>query len=601
MAINVNFNGASIRKPGAYSRSQVNLSGGFPLAPSGIVAIIGEAEGGAPGASSGVQTFTSEDISSLTEKYKSGPIVDAARILISPARDARVSNGAGLIRVFKTNQSTQASLALANAAPVTLMNLTSKNWGADENLISVLVSAGVTDVAARIITVQKGDLKEVLSENANAAILVIQYVGAGSAATLSIASGVLTTTVTGSPLDNLSHTLAGKTVKQLVDLIDAHASYTCTTTLKMAASKSALDLDAISTPLDIMTTTKTLRAQQKELLDIINGESSLISAAGVANVEGTIATIAAKKFLTGAVKGASTNSNFQTGMDALLSVRCNEVIPLISRDASVLSPLGLTDSSSTFTVDAVNIQAVTHCITASNTKNRSERNCYVSKKASFSAVQSAAQDLNHERASMLFQDVEVLGADGNLSFQDPWAAACIVAGIQAGTDVGTPATFKLINVNGLQHQDYNAKTQVELAIDAGLTPLEPVDSGGFRVVVHNTTYGKDANFVYNRVHTLAASDFVAYNLRQQLEAIFVGEKARSGSAKAIENTVISIMSSFLSAELIVGDDTNDGLGWKNLTVSIAGSTASVEVTITPVQGIDFILNRITLDNIRQSA
>jgi hypothetical protein len=202
---------------------------------------------------------------------------------------------------------------------------------------------------------------------------------------------------------------------------------------------------------------------------------------------------------------------------------------------------------------------------------------------------------------MLFQDVEVLGTDGNLAFKDPWAAACIVAGIQAGTPVGTPATFKGVNANGIRHASYNSKTQVDLAIAAGLTPLEEVDSGGIRVVVHNSTYSKDANFVYNRPSVLEAADYVAFNLRAQLEAIFVGEKARSGSAEAIKNAVVSIMSAFLADEIIVGDDTNENLGWKNLTVTISGNVATVEITITPVQGIDFVLNKITLDTIRQSA
>jgi hypothetical protein len=61
------------------------------------------------------------------------------------------------------------------------------------------------------------------------------------------------------------------------------------------------------------------------------------------------------------------------------------------------------------------------------------------------------------------------------------------------------------------------------------------------------------------------------------------------------------MDSFLRADIIVGDDTNDKLGYKDLVVSLSGNTAYIDVTITPVQGVDFILNRITLDNIRQSA
>jgi len=600
MAINQSFAGANLLKPGAYSQTKVNLSGGFPLAATGIVAIIGEALGGAPGAVDGVQTFTSEDIAALIDKYKSGPIVDAARILVAPARDARVPNGASLIRVWKTNASTKASLNLANAAPVTLFQLSSANYGDDENLISVDVDAGAVEPNARIITVQKGSVTEVLSENEYAALLSIQYTGAGSAAALSISATTLSTSITGAAPDNLSIPLAGKTIKQLVDLIEAHAAYTASTTYKLASSKSAADLDPITTPLDILTS-KTLRGQQKELLDIINTESQLITATRASGVEGTIAALAAKQFLSGAVRGASTNTLFQNGFDALLATRVNTVVPLIAQDASALISSGDTDPASTFTVDAVNLQALTHCILASNTKNRSERNCYVAKKASFANAQAAALDLNHERASMLFQDVEVLDASGDLVFKEPWAASCILAGIQSGTPVGTPATFKLINANGIRHQDYNQKTQVDLAIESGLLPLEDVDSGGIRVVVQNATYSKDANFVYNRPSVLAAADNVAYNTRAQLEAIFVGEKARTGSAEAIKNAVVALMSTFLQNEIIVGDDTNNGLGWKDLLVTIIGNVAYVDITITPVQGIDFVLNRITLDNIRQSA
>jgi hypothetical protein len=597
MALSRNFNGSSIYKPGAYSRTKVNLAGGFPLSASGVVAIIGEAEGGAPGTSDGVQTFTSEDIAALISKYKSGPIVDAARILVSPARDARVANGASMIRVYKTNASAAAALALSNGT-TTLYNIASKNFGSDENLISVKVEAGL-NANARIITVQKGSTKEVLSENAYEAQMVLTYTGAGTAALLTVSPTTLAVTVTGAPLDDLSISLAGKTIQDVVDIIDNHANYTATTTVKFANAKPASNLDPITTAIDLITA-KTLRAAQKEILDIIAAESSLISATRVSNVQGQAAVLA-RTFLAGGAKGASTNSSFQAGFDALLAARCNIVVPLVAQDASVLVPLGETDPASTFTNDAVNLQAVTHCITASNTKNRSERNCYVAKKASFANAQSAAQDLASERASMLFQDVEVLNSDGDLEFLAPWAASCILAGIQAGTDPGTPSTFKIINVNGIRHQDYNQKTQIDLAIKAGLTPLESLDTGGFRVVVGNTTYGVDQNFVFNRVSVVEAADTVSYNLRQQLESIFIGNKAKTGTADAIRNTVISIMDTFLRAEIIVGDDTNDKLGWKDLTVVLNGNTAEIDVTITPVQGIDFILATITLDNIKQSA
>lgn len=596
MSIRVPFNGASLAKPGAYSRTTVNLSGGFPLAQTGIVAIVGEALGGAPGSSDGVQTFTSEDIASLIAKYKSGPIVDAARLLVAPAKDNRVANGASLIRVYKTNASTAASRALQNSAPTDLFQLTSRNFGEDENLINVTVANG-SSANNKVITIKKGGVTETLSENAYDAVLSLQYVGADAGAVTAViqnVSGVKTLTITTSatPADDLAISLPGKTMQDLVSIIDANAAYTATLLTAKLGTQSAASLDFISTALDVKTSAKTLRRAQQELLDIVNSQSQLVSMTQVANAEGLPANVG-PVFLSGAVRGASANSNFQAGFDALLAVRCNIVVPLVSQDASALIAGGDTDPASTFTVDAVNLQALTHCITASNTKNRSERNCYVSKKASFAAAQAAAQALNHERASMLFQDAQVLNSNGDLVFLDPWASACMVAGIQAGTEVGTPATFKFVNANAIRHQDYNSKTQVDLAIDAGLLPLEEADSGGFRIVVHNTTYGIDANFVYNRVSVIEAADYVAYNLRQQLEAIFVGNKAATGTAQSIKNTIISIMDSFLRANIIVG--------FKNLLVTLVGNTAFVDITITPVQGVDFILNRITLDNIRQSA
>lgn len=602
MAIRVPFNGASLAKPGSYSKTTVNLSGGFPLSATGVIAIVGEALGGAPGSSDGVQTFTSEDIAALIAKYKSGPIVDAARLLVAPAKDNRVPNGASIIRVWKTNASLKSTKILQNAAPANLFNLSSLNFGEDENLINITIANG-SSANNKVFTIKKNGASETLSENAYDAALVLQYTGADAAAALTIqnVSGVKTLVVTATTgPESISISLPGKSIQDVVDMIDANASYVASTTFRNAKTTSAASLDFISTSLDVKASAKTLRRAQQELLDIVNSQSQLISMTQVANAEGLPANIG-PVFMAGAARGASANSNFQAGFDALLATRCNEVVPLVSQDASALISSGDTDPASAFTVDAVNLQALSHCITASNTKNRSERNAYVSKKASFSACATAAQNLNHERASMAFQDVQVLGADGNLSFKDPWAAACMLAGIQAGMEVGTPSTFKFINANSIRHQDYNSKTQVDLAIDAGLCPLEESDNGGFRVVVGNTTYSADANFVFNRVSVLAAADYVAYNLRQQLEAIFVGNKGATGTAQSIKNTIISIMDAFLRANIIVGDDTNDLLGYKDLLVTLVGNTAFVDITITPVQGVDFILNRITLDDVRQSA
>ena len=46
MAIEINFNGHSLYKPGVYSKSTVKQVGGFPLTGASYVGIVGEAVGG---------------------------------------------------------------------------------------------------------------------------------------------------------------------------------------------------------------------------------------------------------------------------------------------------------------------------------------------------------------------------------------------------------------------------------------------------------------------------------------------------------------------------------------------------------------------------
>ena len=59
----------------------------------------------------------------------------------------------------------------------------------------------------------------------NAPALKIQYTGSGTAASLSIAGGMLTTTVTGTPADNLNITLASYNNQQLVQYLNSVGHY----------------------------------------------------------------------------------------------------------------------------------------------------------------------------------------------------------------------------------------------------------------------------------------------------------------------------------------------------------------------------------------
>ncbi len=131
MAIKKQFGGATIRKPGAYSRTQTSPDGGGQSAETGVLFLIGEADAGPGGSEEGIQRYSAAAFNQFKAKYRSGPLVDAAKAAIAPSRTPGIG-GAGTFLVWKTNASVQASLALAN----TYGTLKAREYGSGGNRIT---------------------------------------------------------------------------------------------------------------------------------------------------------------------------------------------------------------------------------------------------------------------------------------------------------------------------------------------------------------------------------------------------------------------------------------------------------------------------------
>jgi hypothetical protein len=165
---NVNFNGAGIILPGAYSRIDAS-----ELVPSSqglatVVAIVGDCTGGAPGVP---QYFRSGD--SAKAIFRSGPLLDAIRFAYSPSNDGS-QGGADLVIAIRANPATQSTLALAANAG-TGITLTSRDYGLWTTGIQAKVEAG--SVSGKKITIQYvdpalGTITEVYDNQANIAALV---------------------------------------------------------------------------------------------------------------------------------------------------------------------------------------------------------------------------------------------------------------------------------------------------------------------------------------------------------------------------------------------------------------------------------------------
>lgn len=735
MAISVSFAGSTIYRAGAYSETEIDLGGGFPLSPTGLVAIFGEAEAGAPGsaeANIANNVFSPEGMALIRAKYGSGPIVDAASFLFAPATDGAVPAGAQAVYIYKTNASTRATLALANSYGT----VRAREYGQGGNLVSfkniltaetaathsgsATVASGAVDTASTqtlVIGINGADPishtiatsanRAALLSNLNAAftgltftanasnnIVITQTAGtnlhrngfgrsfqiyststalvtfgftaglytpavepsaaatlyssrdlleesdtlggnvvlaigyqtaetAVTAATVTISDDDITLTVTGGT-DAGSRILKKANYATLGDVVTAignlNSKWAAELPSNIYSQLSVEALDQITTvgAQSGTTTDAKYPARLKrdawdtaEFFDA-SSQASIVSQLELGLPDEVQSVLGTGVALSGGAKGATSTAAVTAALEAFTKIRANMVVPLFSRDASDDIADGLTESTSAYTIAGIHQAVKTHLSLMATVKRRSERQGYLSYRASYADVKEQAGVLADPRCQLMFQDIKQNDSEGNLKWFQPWALACLVAGARAGSPVGTPLTFKYLNCSGIRHTademtteeeditlDFDPVTQADDAIAHNVTFLEAPQSGGFRLAMDNTTYGKDGNWVYNRGHVLYAADVLAFDFRTQTENIFVGKK-NTISANEAKSICESILATYLSQGITVS--TADApLGFKNLIVSINGNVLNIDVTVKLVEGIDFVLEKITLSRATGSA
>lgn len=719
MAINVSFNGATIYKPGSYSKTNIDLGGGFPLGPAGLIAVLGEADAGAPGSQEiniANNRFSADQISVIRSKYRSGPIVDAAGMLFAPAADAAIPSGAQTVWFYKTNASVRAELPLAT----TYGTARAREWGVGGNKVSVknvlipetaattsssgpfdesTVPAGnftmrvnggasvtvtvagtyatnaalvadvatwsvpgvsfsvtgsngaseiaVTQVAAptahqngwgrsfQIIdgtnnpipamnlsegiftpavepsaTITLNHLRDGYSESdslGGAVVLELGHDGSGGVTSASVsvtASNITLTTNLGS----VSLPKSGFAIlKDLVDELNlaSYGGWSASLSSPLYNQLSLDVLDIVSSVGAMSTLGEKPARIKKDASDVADFFAESAMAELIDQAVKGLPDALAETLLVGGARGATNPASIVTALEKFEKFHVNAIVPLFSRDATEDIADSLTDSGSTYTIDAIHQAVKTHISLMKTTKKRSERQGYLSLKDDYAACKTKAGDLADGRMQLLIQDVRQTDGQGVIKWFQPWALACLMAGARGGAPIGEPMTFKFLNCSGIRHTaqpmstpdadimiDFDPDLQTDDAIQAGITFLENPQTGGFRVVVDNTTYGRDGNFVWNRGNVIYAADIVAFNFRNSLEAIFVGKK-NTVSVADISGVASTILNGFLTQGITVS--TPDApQGFKNLVVRLEGNTIYVEVTIKIVEGIDFILSEITI-------
>lgn len=618
MSIKKSFNGSTIRKPGAYSKSTTDNSAGTTPVSTDVLMIVGESKLGAPGSQTGIVQFAVERLSDLIATFGSGPIVDQA---LAAARPSGQTGGTSTFLIYKTNASTQAS-ALVKKSGTTMYTVSDSAWGLAGNNLSVVVAAGDSGNQKTVSIARLGSTTESLGENAATQVLNVRYIGNAATATMTIAGSTqvnktLVTTLSNDQTDgslSLNIPLKNYTMKTLCDYINSQTGYQANLLTVSLSQNAATELDPC-TATNIVPALVVQYRLQHEILDILNTSANVqatIAAASVVGLPDNGIT-----FLTGGAQGASANSDFANGFAASFAEDYTVLLSGASRDASediADTVQGFTDPSSSYTIASILAAQVAHLQLRGDTKNRKEAMGMggvrkSSKAAAFTAISAVGSEL----MQVTMQDVMIVDSTGTLRYMHPHVTAALAAGMRNGQEVGEPLTHKVPTVQnvghfinpatGLSAGDFNPGLDYDAAIDAGALVLEKA-SGGWRWMVDNTTYGIDNSFIYNRGSVMSAAQFTNITIRNTAETLFVGKKVSNGAASSIKSAVRNALRALNAPDVNIitsSSDAPEGFREDTFVVTIQGNTATVTVEYKPVQGLDFIFFEFTLGDIQQSA
>jgi hypothetical protein len=429
----------------------------------------------------------------------------------------------------------------------------------------------------------------------------------GTSASLTINDTTLTTTVVGGTGANLS--LALKDFATIADL----ATYISTQTGYKASAGTAVIGQLPTTALDDGTYSIAssfdayngrIKVDGYRFFNKVSDESTLVQVGNPeAQASAGLPAPQTTTFLSGGAKGSTTAAQFQAALKSLEKFQGNFVVPCFSRDATADIADGLTESGSTYTIDAIHALVKTHVEQMSKTKRMKHRQGFLSYRGSFDTSKEKAATMASARLSMSFEDVKVVGADGSLVQAQPYIAAAKAAGGQAAAFYKSIAK-KLVDISGALQAagdwDGEDDTAVEDALLAGLLPIRKRSSGGYEFASDQTTYGKDNNFVYNSIQAVYVADIMALTLKQQLEDEFVGQSIADLSAGVVKTKVEAIMGQFLTLKLIAPSDDAHA-GFKNLSVTIQGPAMIITVEVKLAGALYFIQIPVLVSQVTQTA
>lgn len=578
MGRSTNFAGITVIIPDAYSFLDLNRLLTPTASGLGIVALVGESDGGAPG----LHIFPGGASPSVVKsELKGGPGAHASRLALRSGSDNLVQAGASTVLFYKTNPSTQSTLALSTKG-----TLTTKQYGLFTTQFTGQLDAVL---GGKVLTVRdEFGVPEMSPNLETTTYFSVDYTGDATTATMTFEydlSSVLRLKIAlvGQTDGSLSLDIpvGSLTISQLVQLISARPGYTASV-LNNKGNVLAKEMDLVLTAGAIELVAAgpfSFKAGQYELVSWTSQTSLLVTYARAAGNAGDKlpATVAIALF-AGGVRGTTTNSLHQTALNNLLKFRANILVPLFSSDSQ---------DGSTVTIASINSQVKDHVETRSSLLGRSECQAYVSIKGNKTAFLAECARLSSRWVAVTSQQVTDLDIDGNTVKFDEWAFATVCAQTQAGSPIGTPLEYRQIPSSGITQDSSwdSVLNAAEILLGGGLL-AQPDENNVLRIKGGYTCWLADTNNANIYIEMVESFAVFAFNHRAFMKGRFLGRSSFS------PQDVLDAIAESVSAER----DTIKSIKGYDLSltklISTTGGELRYEVAVIGWEGIRFILPTI---------
>jgi hypothetical protein len=505
--------------------------------------------------------------------FRSGQLLDAIEMAWNPSPD---QPGAGQIFAIRTDTATQATFTS------TSLTITSKLYGSLANSIQVELEDNATTKSKRFSVFFAPDQYNRVYDNIGN-IFTVNYTGTDTLATLDIT--VDATTKLAKTLTLSTGTTAPLTVVKTYDLttgvyanvdaliadIDNLTDFTASMN-ELGGNKNILStyLDS-QTGLDCKTAPATVTAIAADLLNQTQNDEYI-------SVDNDFTKAFSADFPVTNLTGGTTSApptSWSAMFDSIQHLGAYYIIPLTS-DSAVLGELSqfLSDES----------------------KAGTQMRGFVGGDSNMtvSAIKSLQASMRNDRIAVVGNSGTRTMADGRVLSFPSYMLAGLIGGLASGLPIGEPITYKHLNIDSLD-QKFSGDDLDQLN-STGAVMVEFVrtrQNAYFRVVSDPTTYNDISDPVQNRISLGETSDFLTTELRTILDEEFIGTRLMNTSASILKNRVESFLDQQKKAGGLIVDYNPD-----DVQVIITGNTATINLSVQPAQGLDYINCYITYkDNV----